>query len=90
MNEYDEYAVEQAVQVKEQLGGEPEITVICVGPERVKEAIKKALAMGCDKGVHILDEASHEKDVITSYSIHYTKLYDTFYKHISFKCIIIF
>ena len=46
LNEYDEYAVEQAVQVKEQLGGEPELTVVCVGPERVKEAIKKALARG--------------------------------------------
>ncbi|HXV19834.1 MAG TPA: electron transfer flavoprotein subunit beta/FixA family protein [Desulfuromonadales bacterium] len=62
LNEYDEYAVEQAVQVKEQLGGAPEITVLCVGPERVKEAIKKALAMGGDKGVHVQDEASFEKD----------------------------
>jgi len=62
LNEYDEYAVEQAVQVKEKLGGEPEITVICVGPERVKEAIKKALAMGCDRGVHIQDDQSFAKD----------------------------
>jgi electron transfer flavoprotein beta subunit len=62
LNEYDEYAVEQAVQVKEQQGGAPEIPVLSVGPERVKEAIKKALAMGCDRGVHIQDEASHEKD----------------------------
>ncbi len=62
LNEYDEYAVEQAVQVKEQLGGAPEITVLSIGPERVKETIKKALAMGCDRGVHIQDEASHEKD----------------------------
>jgi len=69
MNEYDEYAVEQAVQVKEQLGGEPEITVVSVGPDRVKEAIKKALAMGCDKGVQIQDEASHEKDPFAIASI---------------------
>jgi electron transfer flavoprotein beta subunit len=62
LNEYDEYAVEQAVQVKEQLGGAPEITVLSIGSERVKEAIKKALAMGGDKGVHVQDEASHEKD----------------------------
>ena len=62
LNEYDEYAVEQAVQVKEQLGGEPELTVVCVGPERVKEAIKKALAMGCDRGVHIQDDQSFAKD----------------------------
>ncbi len=57
MNEYDEYAVEQAVQLKEQLGGAPELTVVSIGPERVKEAMKKALAMGCDKGVHIYDDA---------------------------------
>lgn len=62
MNEYDEYAVEEAVRFKEQLGGEPELTVLCVGPSRVVEAIKKALAMGCDQGVHILDPASSEKD----------------------------
>jgi electron transfer flavoprotein beta subunit len=62
MNEYDEYAVEQAVQLKEQQGGAPEITVLSVGPERVKEAIKKALAMGGDRGVHVQDEASFEKD----------------------------
>jgi electron transfer flavoprotein alpha/beta subunit len=35
MNEYDEYAVEQAVQFKEQLGNEPEITILSVGPDRV-------------------------------------------------------
>ncbi len=69
MNEYDEYAVEQAVQLKEKLGGAPEITVVSVGPERVKEAIKKALAMGCDKGIHIQDEASHEKDPFAIASI---------------------
>jgi electron transfer flavoprotein beta subunit len=62
LNEYDEFAVEQAVHIKEQLGGAPEITVLSVGPERVKETIKKALAMGGDRGVHVQDEASHEKD----------------------------
>jgi electron transfer flavoprotein beta subunit len=61
MNEYDEYAVEQAVQLKEQLG-EAELVVLSIGPERVKEAMKKALAMGADRGVHIADEQSHGKD----------------------------
>jgi electron transfer flavoprotein beta subunit len=62
MNEYDEYAVEQAVLLKEQLGGEPEVTVISIGPDRVVEAIKKALAMGCDRGVHVQDPAVQLKD----------------------------
>jgi len=62
MNEYDEYAVEQAVQLKEQLGGEPELVVLSVGPDRVVEALKKALAMGCDRAVQVQDAAAHLKD----------------------------
>ena len=62
MNEYDEYAVEQAVQLKEQLGGEPEITILSIGPDRVVEVIKKSLAMGGDRGVHIKDNKYYQKD----------------------------
>ncbi len=61
INEYDEYAIEQAVQLKEQLS-DVDVTVLCVGPARVKEAIKKALAMGCDRAVHIEDAESYIKD----------------------------
>lgn len=60
MNEYDEYAVEQAVQMKESTGAD--LTVLCIGAEQVKETMKKALAMGCDRGVHIVDDKSHLKD----------------------------
>ena len=60
MNEYDEYAVEQAVKVKEQTGAD--LTVLCIGPEQVKETMKKALAMGCDRGVHVADDRSYLKD----------------------------
>jgi electron transfer flavoprotein beta subunit len=62
MNEYDEFAVEQAVRLKEQLGDEPEVTALSIGPDRVVEAIKKALAMGCDRGVHVQDPAAGLKD----------------------------
>ena len=55
MNEYDEYGVEQAVRLKEQVG-DADLTVLCIGSDRVKETMKKALAMGCDRGAHILDE----------------------------------
>ncbi len=74
MNEYDEYAVEQAVQLKEQLGNEPELTVLSIGPDRVVEAVKKALAMGADKAVHVQDTVVHQKDpwqiasIIASYA----------------------
>ena len=61
MNEYDEYAVEQAVQLKEQVG-DADLTVLSIGPDRVKEMMKKALAMGCDRGVHVADDQSYQKD----------------------------
>ena len=62
MNEYDEYAVEQAVQLKEQLGDAPDVTVLSIGPDRVGDPLKKALAMGCDRAVHIHDPDSCRKD----------------------------
>lgn len=62
MNEYDEYAVEQAVQLREKLGDSCELTVLSIGPDRVVEAIKKALAMGADKAVHVQDPAAATKD----------------------------
>lgn len=62
MNEYDEYAVEQAVQLREKLGESAELTVLSIGPDRVVEAIKKSLAMGCDNAVHIQDPAAASKD----------------------------
>jgi electron transfer flavoprotein beta subunit len=61
MNEYDEYAVEEAVRLKESLG-DCDITVLSIGQDRVKEIIKKALAMGCDRGVHIDDKDYYLKD----------------------------
>lgn len=61
MNEYDEYAVEQAVQVKEQVK-DAELTVLCIGSDKVKETMKKALAMGCDKGAHVADEEADKKE----------------------------
>jgi electron transfer flavoprotein beta subunit len=62
MNEYDEFALEQAVRVKEQLGNTADITVLSLGPDRVVEAIKKGLAMGGDRGVHIKDDHPWQKD----------------------------
>lgn len=55
LNPYDEYAVEAGLQLKEARGGE--VTAVCVGPEAVKETIRKALAMGADKGIHVVSEA---------------------------------
>lgn len=51
LNAYDASAVEEALVLKEKHGGEVE--VVCVGPDKVTETIRKALAMGADKAVHI-------------------------------------
>ncbi|GAB7389081.1 electron transfer flavoprotein subunit beta [Bacillaceae bacterium] len=53
INPYDEYAIEEAVRIKEQHGGE--VTVVTVGPERAESALRHALAMGADNAVLIKD-----------------------------------
>ena len=57
LSELDEYAVEQSLQIKEGLGDDTTVTVLTVGPEQATDAIRKALQMGADKGVHVLDDA---------------------------------
>lgn len=51
INPYDEYAVEEAVKLKETYGGD--VTIVTVGPARTENAIRTALAMGADRGLHI-------------------------------------
>jgi electron transfer flavoprotein beta subunit len=68
MNEMDEFAVEEALRLKEAHGGE--VTVLSMGPERAGETIRKALSMGADKAVHLTDEALHGSDTLgTSYAL---------------------
>ncbi len=67
LSELDEYAVEQALQIKEKSeDGEVEVTALCVGPEEASEAIKKALQMGADKGVHVVDDAIAGSDALAT------------------------
>lgn len=55
INPYDEYAVEEAIVLREKLGGT--VTTLTIGPARAEEAIRKALAMGADEAIHISDES---------------------------------
>ncbi len=55
LDEINERAVEAALQLKEAHGGE--VTVVCMGPDLAADAIRKALSMGADKGVHLSDQA---------------------------------
>jgi electron transfer flavoprotein beta subunit len=57
LSELDEYAVEQALQLKDKAEDESTVTVLSVGPEQASDAVRKALQMGCDAGVHVVDEA---------------------------------
>ncbi|MCB1163679.1 MAG: electron transfer flavoprotein subunit beta/FixA family protein [Candidatus Krumholzibacteriia bacterium] len=60
LNPYDEFAVEQAIKVKEASGGE--VVVFNLGPAGADEAVKTALAMGCDRAVLCRDDAVGELD----------------------------
>ncbi|MEV0996224.1 electron transfer flavoprotein subunit beta/FixA family protein [Nonomuraea sp. NPDC050202] len=68
VNELDEYAVEEALKLKEAHGGE--VTVLTMGPGKATDTIRKALAMGADKAVHLSDDALHGSDALsTSYAM---------------------
>ena len=67
LSELDEYAVEQALQIIE--AGEGEVTVLTVGPADAADAVRKALHMGADKGVHVIDDAIHGSDVFATAKI---------------------
>ena len=67
LSELDEYAVEQALLLKEKAGdGEVEVTALCVGPEKALDAVRKALQMGADKGIHVVDDAIAGSDAIAT------------------------
>ncbi|MCK9907102.1 electron transfer flavoprotein subunit beta, partial [Frankia sp. Cpl3] len=55
INPYDEYAVEEAIKLRDEHGGE--VTVVTVGPERAESALRTALAMGADKAVLVDDDS---------------------------------
>jgi electron transfer flavoprotein beta subunit len=68
MNELDEYAVEEALQLAEAHGGE--VTVVTMGPDRAAETVRKALSMGADVGVHLVDGTFAGSDALaTSYAL---------------------
>jgi electron transfer flavoprotein beta subunit len=69
MNEIDEYAVEEALRIKESVGA-GEVTILTMGPERAVETIRKALSMGADKAVHLSDPGLAGSDAVqTSYAL---------------------
>ena len=67
LNELDEYAVEEALQIAEAHGGE--VTVVSMGPARAAETVRKALSMGADAGIHVQDDALHGSDAIATSAV---------------------
>ncbi|MBU3871679.1 electron transfer flavoprotein subunit beta/FixA family protein [Streptomyces sp. 4503] len=63
LSELDEYAVEQALQIADE-ADDAEITVLTVGPEDARDALRKALSMGADKAVHVEDDDLHGTDAL--------------------------
>ena len=60
MNEPDSFALEEALRLKEKHGGE--VIALSMGPERVKQTIKEALAKGADRAIHIADDNFFQLD----------------------------
>lgn len=60
---YDEFAVEEALRIKEKRGA-GEVVVVTLGPERAKEALRTCLAMGADRAIHLNDSAWAEADAL--------------------------
>lgn len=59
---YDEFAIEEALRVKETKGGE--VVAVTAGPERAQAALRTALAMGADSAVHVKDAALEAADTL--------------------------
>ncbi|MSP13241.1 MAG: electron transfer flavoprotein beta subunit/FixA family protein [Chloroflexi bacterium] len=64
LNPYDEYAVEEALRIKEKRGGK--VTLVSLGPSRVLDTIKSTLALGADEAFHLNDPAFEQGDPYTT------------------------
>lgn len=62
INPFDEYALEEALRVREQAGGE--VTALCMGPSSARETLRKALAMGVNRAILVSDPALERSDTL--------------------------
>jgi electron transfer flavoprotein beta subunit len=67
INEMDEYAIEEALRLREAYGGE--VIILTMGPQPAAESIRKALSMGPDQAVHVLDDALHGSCALASSAV---------------------
>jgi len=64
INYLDEFAIEEALKLREAHGGE--VTILTMGPVKAADSIRKALSMGADKAVHVIDDALAGSDAVAS------------------------
>lgn len=64
INESDQYALESGLRLAESQGGE--VVVVCLGPDRAEEAIRRALAMGAERAIHLNDPAFQGGDAVAT------------------------
>jgi len=64
INELDEYAIEEGLRIAEAHGGE--VTILTMGPGKASESVRKALSMGADKAVHLVDDALAGSDALAT------------------------
>src|SRR6202035_1872365 len=64
INELDEYAIEEGLRLAEAHGGE--VTILSMGPDKASESIRKALSMGADKAVHLIDDGLAGSDALAT------------------------
>jgi electron transfer flavoprotein beta subunit len=65
LNEFDTHAIEAGLQLKEK-GGEGEVVAVLMGPERAADSLRKALAIGADRAIHVADEGLAGSDLVAT------------------------
>jgi electron transfer flavoprotein beta subunit len=65
LDEFDTHAIEEGLRLKE-TGGDGEVVAILMGPERAADSLRKALALGADRAVHVVDEALAGSDLVAT------------------------
>jgi electron transfer flavoprotein beta subunit len=66
LNPFDEYAIEEALRIKEAHGGEPTVTILTMAPPTATDVVRKALGMGADNAVLLSDEAIGGSDAMAT------------------------
>jgi electron transfer flavoprotein beta subunit len=64
INVLDEYAIEEGLKIAESDGGQ--VTILSMGPQKTADSVRKALSMGADKAVHVLDDALAGSDALAT------------------------